>query len=388
MIRDMVLSPSWAPLLVIPVYNHARTLRAVAEKALGTGLPVLVVDDGSSDAPLEAVAGLPLEGLRLETNQGKGAALLAAAAWAEARGFHALLTVDADGQHDPAEAPRLLAAAQESWPCLVLGVRAMDGPEVPGSSRFGRTFSNFWVRLETGQSLSDTQSGFRLYPVSALRGPRFLTRRYTFEIEALVRAAWAGYPVREVPISVDYAPEGGRVTHFRKGMDNARLTALHTFLVLRALLPRRRAVAVPEGAPTLREVLFHPGVFLRRLATEHASPLELATAVWSGVFLGALPLIPFGLATIAYVHHRLHLNKLAGLAASNLCVAPFVPWACVQVGHFLRHGAWWVDYTRQGLLLELHHRLWEWLLGALVLGPLLGLLAAVPAYLTVKHLRT
>ncbi len=375
------------PLLVIPVYNHARTLRGVAEQALAAGFPVLVVDDGSTDEPLATLANLALDSLCLTPNRGKGSALLAAAAWAEAHGYDALLTLDADGQHDPAEAHRLVDIAASHWPCLVLGVRSMEGADVPASSRFGRSFSNFWVRLETGQHLSDTQSGFRLYPVAALRGVRFLTRRYTFEIEALVRAAWAGYPVREAPVSVDYAPAGGRVTHFRKFRDNARLTALHTFLVTRSLLPKRRRIGTVEPSVSLKEVFLHPTSLLRRIATEHASPLELATAVGSGVFLGALPIIPFGLVTILYIHHRLHLNRLAGMAASNLCVAPFVPWVCIQVGHLLRHGTWWADYTRQGLLFEIHLRLWEWLLGALVVGPLLGLLAALPTYFLVRALR-
>ncbi len=371
-------------LLVIPVYNHARTLRSVVVRSLATGWPVLVVDDGSTDDPLAALVGLNAASLRLHPNRGKGAALLAAAAWAESHGFDALLTLDADGQHDPAEAPRLVEAAGDT-PCLVLGVRAMEGPEVPESSRFGRAFSNFWVRLETGLRLADTQSGYRLYPVEALRRIRFHTRRYTFEIEALVRIAWAGYPVREVPISVDYAPEGGRVSHFRKGWDNARLAVLHTALVTLSLLPwtRRRT----GSGVSLKEVFLQPGKLLRRLATEHGSPLELAVAAGSGVFLGSLPIIPFGLATILYVHHRLHLNTLAGVAASNLCVAPFVPWACIQVGHLLRHGVWWTDYSRQALLHQIHHRLWEWLLGALVVGPLLGLVVALPTYATLRALR-
>lgn len=223
------------PLVAIPVYNHARTLRRVVEGVLATGLPAVVVDDGSTDAPLAAVSDLPVATLRLEQNQGKGAALLAAATWAAERGHEALVTLDADGQHDPGDLPRILAAAAADWPCLVVGVRRMDGPAVPFSSRFGRRFSNFWIGLETGTWLADTQSGFRLYPVAALTGPRYWSRRFTFEAEVLVRAVWAGFPVREVSVGVDYAPEGGRVSHFHKLRDNVRLTVLHTALLVQRL---------------------------------------------------------------------------------------------------------------------------------------------------------
>ncbi|MBP1627410.1 MAG: glycosyl transferase family 2 [Holophagaceae bacterium] len=115
--------------------------------------------------------------------------------------------------------------------------------------------------------------------------------------------------------------------------------------------------------------------------------MELATAIGLGVFLGALPIIPFGIALILYVHHRLHLNKLAGVAASNVCVAPFVPFLCIQVGYFMRQGRWWTDYSRHSLLNEIPLRLLEWALGSLVVGPLLGLALAVPSYFIVKAWR-
>ncbi|BDU75694.1 glycosyltransferase family 2 protein [Mesoterricola sediminis] len=218
-------------LAVVPVYNHAATLPGVVQGLLAQDLDVLVVDDGSTDDPLASLGGLPLRSLRLDPNQGKGAALLAAARWAQAEGYDLLLTLDADGQHLPADAPRLLAEARAHWPALVVGNRAMEDEHVPWSSRFGRAFSNGWVRLECGRRLGDTQSGFRAYPVAFLVRTPFLTRRYTFEVEVLVKAAWAGLPIRDVPVRVIYPPAGERISHFRAFRDNARLTALHTWLV-------------------------------------------------------------------------------------------------------------------------------------------------------------
>lgn len=113
----------------------------------------------------------------------------------------------------------------------------------------------------------------------------------------------------------------------------------------------------------------------------------MAAAVWVGIFVGALPIIPFGIAAIVYVSHRLHLNKLASVAASNVCIAPFVPLACVETGHFLLHGGFLFAFDRHVLLYEIHLRLWEWLLGALVIGPILGLAGALLTYLVVRSLR-
>jgi len=106
-----------------------------------------------------------------------------------------------------------------------------------------------------------------------------------------------------------------------------------------------------------------------------------------GVFIGSLPIIPFGLAAIVFVNHKLRLNKLAGIGASNVCVAPFVPFVCVQAGHVLLYGRFWTTYNRHTMLGELHLRLGEWLLGSLVVGPLLGLVLAVPTWFLVKRLR-
>lgn len=224
-------------LVLVPVYNHAATLRAVVEKALDQGLEVLVVDDGSTDGSLDKVADLPILRHRLPVNRGKGGAILAGAEIAHSAGFEAILTIDADGQHDPADAGAVLEQGRSSWPCIVIGAREMDTENVPASSLFGRNFSNFWVRLECGQTLPDTQSGYRLYPVEFLRGSRFITRRYTFEIEVLVRGAWAGLPILSAPVSVYYPPGDERVSHFHKFKDNFRLTCLHTCLVTRSLIP-------------------------------------------------------------------------------------------------------------------------------------------------------
>ncbi|MBN2575285.1 MAG: glycosyltransferase family 2 protein [Deltaproteobacteria bacterium] len=250
-------APSWQDLrarcegggaafaFVIPVFNHARNVGQVAAAAAASGAAVIVVDDGSTDgsaAAASAVAGVRL--VRHEANRGKGAAILTGLAAAQASGARFAITVDADGQHRPDEARRLLAAL---WPsgaakpeaALVLGARrGMQGGAVPWSSRMGRGFSGFWVWASGGPRVSDSQSGFRVYPVAETLALPTRARRFEFEVEVLVRARRAGLPVREVPVSVAYDPPGGRVSHFRPWRDFGRNSATFTRLLFSRFLPR------------------------------------------------------------------------------------------------------------------------------------------------------
>lgn len=380
-------------LLVIPLYNHAVKVRRVVEKALAVGWPVLVVDDGSSDGGLARLAGLDCATLRFAENRGKGAAIMAGARWAEGHGYTGIITVDADDQLDPGEAHLLAEAAAGQPQALVIGARRMDRSNAPRPSLFGRSFSNFWVHLETGRELPDTQSGFRLYPVKELLQLATACRRYDFEVEVLTRSAWAGLPILAVEVSVHYPPGGERVSHFHQFRDNLRLTCLHTRLVSRALLPwphHRLVERTPEQVVAVRREklsLLHPGNFVKYLCREHTSALQLAVAAWMGVFFGALPLLACHTVAILYVCHRLHLNKVAAITASQLCMPPVVPVLCIQLGYFLRSGSFLTEFTWDTLVLQAPLRLWEWLLGSLLFGPLLGLVVGGLVYFPIKRLR-
>jgi len=187
---------------------------------------------------------------------------------------------------------------------------------------------------------------------------------------------------------VHYPPPGERKSHFHQFKDNLRLTMLHTRLVIRALNP------MPHGKEGLQRSIrefdlsvLHPVRLVRRLCLEHSSSLQLAVAVWLGIFLGALPLLAIHTVSIIYVTHRLHLNKVAAVAASQLCAPPLVPVLCIQVGYFMRHGEWLLDISWEIAVLQMHQRLWEWLLGSLLVGPLLGVLGAGLAYFGISRLR-
>ena len=102
----------------------------------------------------------------------------------------------------------------------------MGPADTPGVSRFGRRFSNFWLKAATGVSLPDSQSGFRAYPVAVLRALECSGRRYEYEVEILVRAAWAGLALDSVDISVHYDAPENRVSHFKPFLDNLRISKI------------------------------------------------------------------------------------------------------------------------------------------------------------------
>ena len=242
-------------LVIVPTYNNAGTLENVLQRCLSQGLPVLVVDDGSTDntpAILEAM-GCPvkpgmtstvkpgmtstviagptgnLSVVRHPQNLGKGRALKTGFQEARKQGYQYALTIDSDGQHYPEDIPALLAEKEERT--LVVGSRNQMGADGGGS--FANRFSNFWFHLYTGVRLPDTQTGYRLYPLQELPSLKLLSARYEAELTLLVFSAWKGLKLKPVPVKVDY-PED-RVSHFRPGADFTRISLLNTLLLLVAL---------------------------------------------------------------------------------------------------------------------------------------------------------
>ena len=362
------------PLIVIPVYNHAGTLREVVTRTLDVCGNVLVVDDGSTDRSAEVIKDLPVRFIRHEKNRGKGAAILTAAAEARRLGMSHIITIDADGQHDPANISRFIPVIRENPLAIVVGKRIFNNKTVPFSSRFGRSFSNFWLRVETGYSLKDTQSGFRAYPVILLEWLKLHEKRYSFEIEVLVKAAWAWITLKEVDISVYYPESAKRISHFRPFMDNLALTVLNTRLTIRAILPipHRRFIEAKDDAEKI--TILHPLKSLKIFLGKNISPKQLATSGGLGVFLGSLPLIACQSLVILMTANFFRLNKYAALGTSQLCNPPIVPALCIEVGYFIRHGRFLTEISLKTLGYQGLERFFEWIIGALVLGPILGIL--------------
>jgi glycosyltransferase involved in cell wall biosynthesis len=223
---------------VIPVYNHAATVAQVVKDAQTLRYPVFVVDDGSTDNTydqIKEIAGIQI--LRHQLNQGKGAAIMTGFAAASAVADWAI-TIDADGQHYPEDAKKLIKAIPKKNRPIAVGARTgMAGVHVPWTSSFGRTFSNFWVRTSGGSAISDSQSGFRIYPLPESLNLGTKARRFQFEVEILVQAKRKGLQVIEAPVRVNYNPNGERISHFRPFVDFLRNSSTFTRLIFTRIFP-------------------------------------------------------------------------------------------------------------------------------------------------------
>jgi len=362
-------------------HNNAATVKDVAVGCRRHLANVLVVDDGSTDVDVAALfADTDVEVLTHEVNRGKGAALLSALSHVHEKGGRWMLCVDADGQHHPDDIPAFFQPMEESPESIIIGARDFSVPNVPDGSKFGRKFSNFWIKAECGAVVSDSQSGFRAYPVDYLSQMKFRGNRYDFEVEVLTKAVWAGLSLVEVPIGVFYAPKAERISHFHKFKDNFLLTHRHATLISRKIIPWPHRRLVKPGETDWQNMVRHPRKFLSLLLQESSTPHELGAAAGVGILLATLPLVFCHTVVILWVTTRLKLNRLLAVNVQHLCAPPFVPLACIELGFFMRNGSWIGREELRTVASDLHQHILNWLLGSLVLAPVLALLAGVTVY--------
>jgi glycosyltransferase involved in cell wall biosynthesis len=242
---------------VVPVFNHAGAVGEVLRALAGNGLPVILVDDGSDadearrlDELTKPRAKSPVVLLRHEKNRGKGAAVMTGFTLAHELHATHVLQVDADGQHDAEAIPRFLAAAAVQPDALIAGFPRYDA-SVPKGRLFARYLTHVWVWINTlSLGIRDSMCGFRVYPLSAtlpLLPALRHAMRMDFDTEVIVRLAWAGVPVLNLPVAVRYPPDG--VSHFHLLRDNLRQSAMHArlFFGMLARLPLLVARRFGEG---------------------------------------------------------------------------------------------------------------------------------------------
>src|SRR5262245_1098856 len=232
---------AFAPIVVIPVFDHEHAIGAMVDGVLAAGQPCLLVDDGSREscaAELRRQAareGVSL--LRLERNLGKGGAMIAGFREAARRGATHVLQIDADGQHDAADIPRFLAAARAAPHMIINGAPKYDA-SVPKGRLYGRYLTHVWVWINTlSLDIRDSMCGFRVYPLAPvleLLDSARLGSRMDFDVEVLVRLHWRGLRMRWLPTRVSYPLDG--VSHFRMVWDNVLMVRLQFKLFFGMLL--------------------------------------------------------------------------------------------------------------------------------------------------------
>lgn len=371
--------------VIIPTYNNAATLAAVIKDVSGYIDDIIVVNDGSTDNTVDIVNNFPsVHFISYSKNTGKGWALRKAFAYAIESGFTHAITIDSDGQHFAKDLPAFFNKAKEIPSAIIIGARNMEQASVPGGSSFGNKFSNFWFKVETGISCPDTQSGYRLYPLHVLKNMHLITRKYEFEIEVLVRAAWKGIEVVSVPVTVYYAPRAERVSHFRPYKDFFRISILNTILVLIAFLYIRPRDFIntlfnrKKFRKLLNDHLFHP---------HHSAQLKAASVAF-GIFMGIVPIWGFQLASAIFLAILFKLNKPLVIVAANISIPPMIP---VIIYLSFKTGAFWMgenamqfNFSNSITLKSVKDNLLQYIYGSITLAIVAGIAFGLLTFIFLK----
>ncbi|MBJ2123499.1 DUF2062 domain-containing protein [Flavobacterium sp. IB48] len=364
--------------VIVPTYNNQKTLKKVLDSILDFTTNIIVVNDGSTDSTSEILKSYSqLTQIHHPKNLGKGRALRNGFRKALELDFEYAITIDSDGQHFAADIPVFLEAIQEEPNVLLIGSRNMTQENVPKKSSFGNKFSNFWFKFETGIKLDDTQSGFRLYPLRLLP-KRFYTNKFEFEIEVIVRAAWKGIVVKNIPIQVLYDP-AERVSHFRPFQDFTRISILNTVLVTNALLyikPRdffRRAKK--KGFKKF---------FLEDILESNDSNFKKSAAIALGIFIGLSPFWGFQTILLFTFAALFRLNKVIAYLTSNVSFPPFIPfiiYASLQVGSIFVSSDAPLVLDSSITLDDIQKNATQYIVGSLILATVSALSVGLISYL-------
>lgn len=320
----------------MPTFNNEGALASVIQDLLLYSNNLIIVNDGSTDSTKAILGNYPqLEILHFTENQGKGEALKRGFKLAEELGYDYAITIDSDGQHYPDDLEVFLIELENKiagTEILLVGDRNMGRDGIPGKSSLGNKFSNFWFLVVTGCQLQDTQSGYRLYPLGVINSINLYTKKFEFEIEVIVKAAWRKVQVENIPIKVFYEKEN-RVTHFRPVWDITRIAILYTWFVLVSFFyihPRNKYSDFKNKG-------------FRRFWNEdilisNEPAHKKAAAIALGVFVGISPFWGFHTLLVFLFAAIFKLNKVTALIFSNISIPPLIPfiiYASYQVGSLL-----------------------------------------------------
>ncbi len=221
--------------VAIPAYDEAATIRPLAEAARALCPRVIVVDDGSRDGTADRLAGLDVALLCHATNQGKGESLRTAFRHALAHDAACIVTLDGDGQHEPRDLPRLVAAWRRQPDRIVCGARLHDHAAMPALRYAANRIACFWISWAAGHAIADSQTGLRVYPRDVMAfavDGGVASGGFAFESEILIEAARRGHETLAVEIAGLY-PVGARGSHYRGAADTAAIVRMVAGRLLR-----------------------------------------------------------------------------------------------------------------------------------------------------------
>ena len=364
--------------VIIPTYNNHKTLKRVIDGVLQYTTNVIVVNDGSTDSTSEIINSYSnINSISISKNQGKGNALRLGFKKAIKNGFHYAITIDSDGQHFPDDIPVFLEELDKNDSnILLIGSRNMNQEGVPKKSSFGNKFSNFWFWFETGIQLEDTQSGYRLYPLLHIP-KKYYTKKFEFEIEVIVRSAWKGSIVKNIPVKILYDPTE-RVTHFRPFKDFTRISILNTILVLITLLyikPRDffRSFQKKKIKQFIKDEILE----------SNDSNLVKALSIALGVFIGIAPFWGFQTVLVIFLAVLFRWNKILAFTFSNISIPPMIPFiifASLQIGSYFVGGDVFFNENQEFSFEMIKNHTTQYLVGSFILATIAAFVFGFSSY--------
>ncbi|MBN2275247.1 MAG: DUF2062 domain-containing protein [Bacteroidales bacterium] len=372
--------------VIIPTYNNDTTLERVLSDVSLITKDIIVVNDGSSDNTAQVLEKFDfLRTVSYNPNRGKGYAIRKGFELATEEGFDYAITMDSDGQHYAADIRIFVKRIIEEPDTLIVGARNLVPEKISKGSRFANRFSNFWYRFLTGIRLTDTQTGFRLYPLNQIKGMKFFTNKYEFELEILVRAAWKGINIVSVPVKVFYPPKQERISHFRPLTDFARISLLNIILVVITLL------------------YIKPFYFLRFLKKENIrafvnkhillsddTNMDIALAITLGIFMGIVPIWGFQLITALALAHVFKLSKFVVSVAANISIPPMIPfilYASYVTGGIVLDTGSRIKFTSDLSIKSFENSLLQYVVGSIVFACILAIMAGFISFIVLKLVR-
>ncbi len=209
-----ILGKSMKACVVIPAYNEAKEIGRIVSEVRSQGLPVMVIDDGSTDATSKIAQEKGAQVLRNETNVGKGSSLSRGFVSALAQGYDMVVIMDGDGQHDPLYIPSFLRAQELTGCEIIIGNRMQETQTMPRLRYLTNRFMSWLISCIIGQKIPDTQCGFRLIKKEALRELSLKTHKFEIESEIIINAAHIGFRIGSIPIKTLYRDEKSQINPF------------------------------------------------------------------------------------------------------------------------------------------------------------------------------
>lgn len=362
----------------MPTYNNQKTLSRVLDSILEYSANIIVVNDGSTDETSQILRNYSqLVQIHFPENCGKGKALREGFKEAIRLGYDYAITIDSDGQHFATDIPFFINQITNYFPVLLIGSRNMTQAGVPKKSSFGNKFSNFWFWFETGIRLEDTQSGFRMYPLGSIP-KKYFTNKFEFEIEIIVRSAWKGILVKNIPIQVLY-DASERVSHFRPFRDFTRISILNTVLVLISIIYIR-----PRN---FFYKLKNKGIkdfFLENILSNKDSNIKKSFSIALGVFIGICPFWGFQTILVLSLATLFKLNKVVSFAFSNISFPPLIPfivYGSLKIGNYFIQSTKPLVFDRSISFSDIQANINQYLVGSFILATLMSILFGLSAYL-------